>query len=68
MTEKNNKIKWLTYIISLLIAAMLFGSGLYANVVSSWGKYVPLERYKTDIERLEKKVDKILDYMIAENG
>ena len=68
MTEKNNKIKWLTYIISLLIAAMLFGSGLYASAVSSWRKYVPLERYKTDIERLEKKVDKILDYMIAEDG
>jgi len=62
MVLENNKVKFLTWIIYLLITLNLGLSGWSANELFKLSdKYVQKERYICDTDRLESSIDKVLN-------
>ena len=63
MTENGNTA-WLKYVIYILIVVISAITGFHVNTIAQFpDKYVRLERYNSDMIRVEKKLDKILDHM-----
>lgn len=58
------QIKFLTYLIYILITIITVVAGWNTVRISAMPeKYVQKERYLCDQERIEKKLDRILDYI-----
>jgi len=70
MTEDLNasKVKWLTYLVYILLAVLTVLSGWNTNKISTMpDKYVRLERYQADSGRIEcslREIDAKLDRLI----
>jgi hypothetical protein len=55
-----DQVKWLTYLVYLLITILTVITGWHTVTIANMPKeYVRLERYQCDTRRVEKKMDKL---------
>ena len=64
----DSKVRWLTYLVYLLITVISLVTVYNTDAITSIReKYVRLSRYDTDQARIEKKLDRLIDFMIGGN-
>jgi len=57
-----SKVKWLTYLVYVLLTAITVISGWNTvRITDMPDRYVRLERYQTDVSRINSKLDNLIE-------